>query len=276
MTPSDLETVAAIVLKRSGLVLTPDKGYLLENRLAPLARREGFASLDGLLAALKGGADDRLAWLVTEALTTNETSFYRDRTPFDAFEQEILPRTLSTKKSGDTLRIWSAACSSGQEAYSLAMLLDQNRAKLGGLKPKILATDISNAVLEKAKSGLFSQFEVQRGLPVRTLVEYFEKVDNMWKVSQKISSMIEFRRHNLLDPLEILGKFDAIFCRNVLIYFDQDTKRDVLNRISRQCTSDGFLVLGAAETVLGITTAFESVPSFRGLYTNAGAAAAAA
>ncbi len=272
MTRADLELVAELVRARSGLVLTSDKGYLVESRLAPLVRKENYDSLDAMLAALRAKPDDRLAWLITEAMTTNETLFFRDKTPFTRFVEDMLPDLASARGAGAPLRIWSAACSSGQEAYSLAMLLDENAAKLGGLQPQIIATDISTKVLEKAKAGVYSQFEVQRGLPVKMMVKYFEKVEDMWRVKPNIRSMVRFQRHNLLDEYGALPRFDIIFCRNVLIYFDQREKAEVLANLGRQCADDGFLILGAAETVVGVTDAFETVPGKRGLYRRTGEA----
>ncbi len=266
MTRADLEFVAEIVRARSGLVLTSDKGYLVESRLAPLVRKEDFESLEAMLAALRERPDERLAWLITEAMTTNETLFFRDKTPFTRFVEDMLPVLAETRAPGAPLRIWSAACSSGQEAYSLAMLLDEHASKLGGLQPQIIATDISNKVLEKAKAGVYSQFEVQRGLPVKMMVKYFEKVEDMWRIKPNIRSMVQFQRHNLLDEYGALPRFDIIFCRNVLIYFAQDEKVDVLANLGRQCVDDGFLILGAAETVVGLTDAFETVAGKRGLY----------
>lgn len=276
MTRADLDLVAELVRARSGLVLTPDKGYLVESRLTPLVRKEGFDTLDAMFAALRTKRDDRLAWLITEAMTTNETLFFRDKTPFTRFLEDMLPALTRARRPGAPLRIWSAACSSGQEAYSLAMLLDENAKKLGGLQPEIIGTDISTKVLEKAKAGVFSQFEVQRGLPVKMLVKYFEKIDDMWRIKPAIRSAVQFKRLNLLETYSNMPKFDIVFCRNVLIYFDQQQKADVLNKIARQCMDDGFLVLGSAETVMGMTDAFAAVPGKRGLYQRATPAARAA
>ncbi len=273
MNREDLEFIANLVKRRSGLVFTAEKEYLLESRLAPLARREGFASLDELIAKLRVTGQDRLAWQVTEALTTNETYFFRDKRPFELLEQEVLPRWVKARRPGDTLRIWSAACSSGQEPYSIAMILDENSVKMSGFNYEIVATDICTKMLEKAKAGLYSQFEVQRGLPVRTLVKYFEKVDEMWRIDPRLATNISFRRLNLVEDFRTLGKFDVVFCRNVLIYFDQAQKTDILSRVAAQSQRDGYLILGAAETVLGMTDAFETVKGLRSLYQRAGAQA---
>ncbi len=199
-------------------------------------------------------------------MTTNETSFFRDNKPFDTFRKEILPQILERKAATKQLRIWSAAASTGQEAYSLAMLLRDEGARLAGWKIEIVGTDISEAALRQARSGVFSHFEVQRGLPAQMLVKNFEKVDGSWRISAALRAMVQFRQFNLLENLSPLGSFDAVFCRNVLIYFDIETKAQVLAAIARRMTDQGVLFLGGAETVLGITDLLEPVPGSRGVY----------
>ncbi|WP_019962282.1 CheR family methyltransferase [Woodsholea maritima] len=252
------QILAAEVKKRSGLVLGPEKGYLIESRLAPVARAEGMASVEALVDAMR--MDQRLAKVVTEALCTHETFFFRDRTPFDMFQNVIIPAMGPARTSN--LRIWSAACSSGQEPYSLAILANE----MGRVRPDILATDISPNVLEKAKAGLYSQFEVQRGMAIQRLVKHFDQMGDSWKIKPMLRQMVRFEVLNLLDDFRHLGKFDVVFCRNVLIYFDVEDKRRVLERIANQLQPDGFLILGAAETVVGLTNAFRPVPGQRGLY----------
>jgi chemotaxis protein methyltransferase CheR len=254
------------VRRRSGLVLSADKAYLLESRLSPVARREGFQSIDAMIAALRTRRDERLAVLITEAMTTNETFFFRDKTPFDNFKDYMLPQLLKARSSGAAIRIWCAACSSGQEPYSLAMIVDELAATLGGRKVEIVATDLSSQVLEKAKAGVYSQFEVQRGLPVKMLVKHFEQQGEIWRVRPELKRFVHFQALNLLDDLRRFGVFDIVYCRNVLIYFDQPTKKDVLSRVAAQMTKDGFLVLGAAETVMNLSQDFVSVKARRGLY----------
>lgn len=273
MNASDIEFVSGLVRQRSGLVLTPDKAYLLESRLGPTARREGFESIEALVAALRTRRDERLATLVTEAMTTNETFFFRDKTPFDHFTEHALPALLEARPPGAKIRIWCAACSSGQEPYSLSMLIDEAAHKLGGRTVEILATDIDQSILEKAKAGIYSQFEVQRGLPVKMLVKNFEQHGEAWRVRPELKRCITFKLFNLLDDYRSLGTFDIVFCRNVLIYFDPKTKAAVLDRISKQTARDGFLMLGAAETVMGLTRAFEGIKTRRGLYQRVDAAA---
>ena len=268
--------VAEQAYKRSGLVLSEDKGYLLESRLAPLARAEGFASIDALIDGARKTSNDRLLWAITEALATHETFFFRDQTPFDLFSKDILPVLSRARGSNGTLRVWCAACSSGQEPYSLAMLLEEERARLGELRVEIVATDLAGRVLEKAKAGVYTQFEVQRGLAVQRLVTHFEQNGDQWRVSPRLRQMVSFRQQNLLENFGALGKFDVVFCRNVLIYFDADTKRDVLRRIARQTPEDGYLIMGAAETVVGLSQDFQPVEGRRGLYSKQSKASRAA
>lgn len=266
--------VAAEAYKRSGLVLSADKGYLLESRLAPLARAEGYPSIEALISAARRDSNDRLLWAITEALATHETFFFRDNTPFDLFKQDILPILSRARGNTGVLRIWCAACSSGQEPYSLAMLLEEERARLGGLRVEIVATDMAPRVLEKAKAGLYSQFEVQRGLAIQRLVTHFDQTGDQWRIKPNIRQMVSFEKQNLLESFASLGKFDVIFCRNVLIYFDAESKKKVLTRLSQQAASDGYLVMGAAETVVGLSNDFAPVDGRRGLYTQAGNVAA--
>ncbi|MGZ3304749.1 MAG: CheR family methyltransferase [Asticcacaulis sp.] len=268
MTPDDIEHLAAMLKSRSGLVLGADKTYLIESRLAPVARREGFPTVASLLSALRLKRDEKLMVAVTDAMTTNETFFFRDKLPFDQFKSDVLP-ALSKARSGGDVKIWCAACSTGQEPYSLAMIMDEMAGQLPRLKLDILATDISLRCLEKAQAGLYTQFEVQRGLPITTMVKYFEKVDEMWRISPKIRAAVRFKPFNLLDDLRGMGRQDVIYCRNVLIYFDLETKKRVLEQMATLLADDGYLFLGAAETVLGITDAFKPMPGMRGLYVKA-------
>jgi chemotaxis protein methyltransferase CheR len=265
MKPTDFDFIATLVRDRSGLVLSMDKSYLVESRLAPLARRDGFPSIDELVSAIRVRGDGKLIDSVVDAMTTNETFFFRDKTPFDIFEQSILP-DLIAKKRGGTIRVWCAAASTGQEPYSLAMVADAMGARMGGCKLEILGTDISERCLEKAKAGTYTQFEVQRGLPVQMLLKHFKKDGDTWRIDDRLKANIRFRPMNLLDDFRGLGRFDVIFCRNVLIYFDQKTKKQVLERMSSQVEGAGYLLMGAAETVLGVTDTFKPVAGLRGLY----------
>jgi chemotaxis protein methyltransferase CheR len=265
VTPLDYDYLRKLLKDRSGLVLSVDKQYLVESRLTPLARKAGIASLGELVAKLRSN-NERLAVDVVEAMTTNESFFYRDKIPFDHFRDTIMPGLLAGRARERRLRIWCAAASTGQEPYSLAMCLKEMKDKLVGWRVEILGTDLSTEVLEKAKAGVYSQFEVQRGLPIQMLVKHFSQVGDTWHISPEIRAMVQYRPLNLLSDFAHLGSFDVVFCRNVLIYFDQETKIGVLNRIARLLDPDGFLVLGAAETVVGLTDAFKPLVDKRGLY----------
>jgi chemotaxis protein methyltransferase CheR len=265
VTPLDYEFLRKLLKERSGLDLSVDKQYLVESRLLPLARRANLPGLGELVQKLKGGAE-ALATDVVEAMTTNETFFFRDKIPFDHLRSTILPELLQARASRRSLRIWCAASSTGQEPYSIAMCLKEIAPALAGWRVELVATDLSQAVLEKSKSGIFSQFEVQRGLPIQMLVKYFAQTGELWQINADIRAMVQFRQLNLLQDFSHLGTFDVIFCRNVLIYFDQDTKIGVFNRLARIIEPDGFLVLGAAETVVGLTEAFRPHPERRSLY----------
>jgi chemotaxis protein methyltransferase CheR len=246
------------------VVIDIDKTYLIESRLAPVARREGFAGIGEMIREIVERRADKLIWPVVEAMASSDTTFFRDRTPFDQLRNDIMP--VLARARHDTLRIWSAGCATGQEPYSLAMLIDEERGKTPGLRVDLLASDLSERCLEKAHSGLYTQFEVQRGLPSRLLIKYFEKTDENWTLSPRIRQMVRWRRMNLLGDLRPLGQFDVIFCRNVLSAFDDSTRKAVLEQIAMTLAEDGFLILGLNEAVSGLTQAFRPVPGRRGLY----------
>lgn len=273
MTPAEFEFVAQLLKRRSGLVLNSDKLYLLESRLGPVARKHGLAGLAAIAAKLKAG-DEPLAREVTEAMTTNESFFFRDKTPFDHFEKLMLPAMLKARAGSKRLRIWCAAASTGQEPYSLGMILREKQALVKDWRIDIIGTDLSSEVLARAKSGLYSQFEVQRGLPVQMMVKYFAKDREQWRIKDDVRSMVEYRQMNLLDSFVGLGTFDIIYCRNVLIYFDEATKRAILERMAQLLPDDGYLLLGAAETVVGITSAFTPLEGAQGVSVKASAKAA--
>ena len=266
MTPSDYEYLRKLLKERSGLDLSADKQYLVESRLVPLARRVGLTDIPELVKKIKGGGADALITEVVEVMTTNETFFFRDKIPFDHMRETILPALMQARANRRALRIWSAACSTGQEPYSIAMLLKEADKMLAGWRIEIVATDLSQSVLEKSKAGLFSQFEVQRGLPIQMLIKHFMQVGELWQLNADIRGMVQHRQLNLLQDFSQLGTFDVIFCRNVLIYFDQDTKAAIFERLAKQLEPDGVLMLGAAESVVGITDAFKPYPEKRGLY----------
>lgn len=266
MTPQDFQLMSSLVRERSGLVLGEDKAYLLESRLTPITRKNGMKSLEDLITAVKTKKDETLIVDIVEAMTTNESLFFRDSKPFDQLRELVLPQLLKSRESSRRIRIWSAACSSGQEPYSIAMLIKEAGSVFANWKVEIVATDLSMEMLNKAQSGVYSQFEVQRGLPISLLVKYFKQNGDRWEIDPALRSMVTYKPFNLLDDPAQLGKFDIVLCRNVLIYFDQDLKRQVLERISTVMTPDGTLYLGGAETVLGITEKFQPVAGQRGLY----------
>ena len=246
-------------------MITPEKKYLLESRLLPVAQKFGVQGLEGLVQKMRADRDLTLQHAVVEAMTTNETSFFRDNTPFQRLKEDLLPCFLKTRSAMKTLRIWSAACSSGQEPYSIAMLLKEYPA-LAGWRIEIVATDLSQEILAQAKSGVYSQFEIQRGLPIQLLVKYFMQQGDKWMVKPELKDMITFRSINLLQDMTALGRFDIIFCRNVLIYFDVQTKAKVLGSIKGVLHQDGVLFLGGAETVIGISDKFKPLTEVKGVY----------
>jgi chemotaxis protein methyltransferase CheR len=276
MTPHGFETIATLLRSASGLAIGPDKLYLLETRLAPLLRQHALGDLDALAAKLRAGGATVLERAVVEAMTTNESSFFRDDKPFTHFRGQALPKLHADRPAGARLRVWSAAASTGQEAYSLAMILAESRALLGTRTVEIVGTDLAREPLTRAREGVYSQFEVQRGLPMTMLVKYFKKDNGNWRISDALRAMVTFKEWNLLGDLRPLGTFDLVFCRNVLIYFDPPTKAKALEAIARQMTPDGLLYLGGAETVLGVTERFAPVPGDRGVYALAGSPATTA
>jgi chemotaxis protein methyltransferase CheR len=266
VTGNDYDFIRKLLKQRSGLMLSAEKQYLVESRLMPVAQRNRIPNLFELARRLRTGTDEALTAEVVEAMTTNETFFFRDRLPFDHFKGVILPALMAARERHKRIRIWCAAASTGQEPYSLAMMIREMAPALDGFRIEILATDLSREVLEKATAGLYSQFEVQRGLPIQLLLKYFTQHGEMWQIAPEIRAMVQYRPFNLLSDFSRLGPFDLIVCRNVLIYFDQPTKSDVLDRLARVIAQDGFLILGAAETTIGLTQGFRSVPDKRGLY----------
>jgi chemotaxis protein methyltransferase CheR len=265
VTPLDYEFLRKLLKERSGLDLSPDKQYLVESRLIPLARRVGLAGITELVQKIKAGSD-ALTSEVVEAMTTNETFFFRDKIPFDHLRDSILPALLQSRANRRSLRIWCAASATGQEPYSIAMCLKEFASALAGWRLEIVATDLSQGVLEKSRAGIFSQFEVQRGLPIQMLVKHFTQKGELWQLNADIRAMVQHRQLNLLQDFSHLGTFDVIFCRNVLIYFDQDTKAGIFDRLAKMLETDGVLLLGAAESVVGISDAFKLCPERRGLY----------
>jgi len=269
------DALCEFLRRNSGLVMDQTKQYLVESRVMPIVRRERLSSLDELVNILQKNQSPKLAKDVIEAMTINETYFFRDKSPFDQFRSFMLPALLAARQNEKRLRIWSAASSTGQEAYSLAMILDEFSPRMMGWKIEIVGTDLSEQVLEKARKAVYSQFEVQRGLPAPMLLRHFNQIGESWQLSDHIRSKATFRQLNLLQDFSSLGRFDVIFCRNVLIYFDAVRKTDILARMTRVLAPDGFLTLGASESLIGLKTDLVGHNEHRGIFTRAGATPAA-
>ena len=258
ITQAEFDIVRSLIRTEAGIVLEQGKEYLVEARLSPLARREGFASPSALIARL-GGIKSPLHTRVVEAMTTNETIFFRDIEPFEVLRKEVLPAMIDARRATRRLQIWCGASSTGQEPYSIAMTL-LDTPELAGWTIDILATDISTDVLARAREGLYSQLEVNRGLPATQLVKHFEKKGLEWQISQKLRSMVRFEYLNLMRPLPSMTAPDIVFLRNVLIYFDTSDKSAILTRIRGAMRQDGYLFLGAAETTRNLDDRFERLP----------------
>ncbi|MHB2165842.1 CheR family methyltransferase [Alsobacter sp. R-9] len=274
MTRDDFRALQALLQRSAGIALWDEKQFVAERRLETLAGETGCASVDDLMARVRRG-DGELETRVVEALTTNETYFFRDIRPFEQFETVMLPALIRARAAQRRIRIWCCAVASGQEAYSIAMVLARHKAALAGWKVDILGTDLSRAMVARAEAGRYTHFEVQRGLPMRELVEHFTREADGWHVSAALRAAVEFRVVNLARDLPALGSFDVVFCRNLLIYFDLPMKATVLTRVARLLAPDGWLVLGAAESVVGLNAGLVPDPANRGLYVRTPAAAAA-
>ncbi|HEY3694346.1 protein-glutamate O-methyltransferase CheR [Phenylobacterium sp.] len=265
MRSDDALLVSQLCAARAGLKVDPEKTYLLESRLAPVARRDGFGSIADLLASLRAKREERTIWAIVEAMTMGETSFFRDHKPFIRFRDEVLPDVVR-RRSGSPVRIWSAACAAGQEVYSLAMLVDGQSPHLSGARIELYGSDLNERALEKAQSGLYTQFEVQRGLPIRQLVQHFEKADDMWILSPRIRQMVRWRRINLVGDLSALGQFDVIFCRYLLSSLVAPMRARVLESLAMALAPGGYLVLGEGETAAAITDALQPLAGDGGLF----------
>ncbi|MBX7190732.1 MAG: protein-glutamate O-methyltransferase CheR [Sandaracinaceae bacterium] len=267
---SDFAFVRDFVLSRSAIVLEQGKEYLVEARLAPVARDAGLSGIPALVEQLRRQPSGALATRVVEAMTTNETSFFRDSHPFDALKSTIIPTLLERNRADRTINIWSAACSTGQEPYTIAMTLRENFPQLDSWKVRIVATDLAEHVLDRARAGRYRQLEVNRGLPALYLTKYFTRHGLDWEVTPALKQWTEFRQLNLIGDWGVMPRFDVVFLRNVLIYFDLDTKRKILGKVRRTMSRDGWLFLGSAETTLNIDEAFRRVHADRGhAYQNA-------
>ncbi len=257
VTAASFDYVRVLVREEAGIVLEPGKEYLVDSRLGSLARREGIASLDALVDSLRSGKAPELRRKVLDAMTTNETTFFRDTEPFELLRTTILPRLIAARAGVRRLRIWYAASSTGQEPYSVSMLIREHFPELLAWQLDQFATDISQPVLERARAGIYSQLEVNRGLPVQLLLKYFVKKGLDWQLSDSIRKMVTFQELNLNRPWPLLQKFDLVFIRNVMIYFDVDAKKRILSRIHGLLPPDGYLFLGAAETTFNLDPRFE-------------------
>lgn len=265
MTP-EYDYIRTLVKRSSAMVLEDGKEYLIQARLASLVRQEGLPTIEHLVAKLRERPDMALQSRVVEAMTINETSFFRDVNPFEVLRRHVLPALAKERQSTRTINIWSAACSTGQEPYSLAMLLRQVFPDSATWRIRIIATDLCSQVLERAKRGRFTQLEVNRGLPAPMLVKHFVQDGTEWQVKPEVRAMIEFRQMNLSAPWQGLPPLDVVLMRNVLIYFDVETKRRLLGYLREVLRPDGYLFLGAAETTFNIDGTFEAIEQGRTIY----------
>jgi chemotaxis protein methyltransferase CheR len=256
---TSFQYISDLVLKRSAIVLEPVKAYLVESRLSPLARQHGFESIAELVTALRAKPAGDLHQLVTEAMTTNETSFFRDIHPFDTLKTTILPELIAARGAQRALNIWCGACSSGQEPYTIGIVLREHFPTLATWNVRLVASDLSTQILARAQQGLYTQAEVNRGMPAPLLVKHFHKVGLQWQVKDHVRNLMQFVELNLIERWPPLSRMDIIFLRNVLIYFSSDTKRAILDKIARQLAPDGYLFLGGAETTLNLSEAFDRV-----------------
>jgi len=257
LNPADFDYLRQLVRKDSGIVLDQGKEYLVETRLAPVARECGIADVAAIVQILRAKPNDPLRARVMDAMTTNETSFFRDVHPFEALRTQVLPQLIQARAREKRLSVWCAAASTGQEPYTIAMILRDLLGPNHDWRLDITGTDLSVEVLEKARAGRFSQLEVNRGLPAPLLIKWFERQGSDWVIKPEVRSMVQFRQMNLIEPWPALGQFDLVFIRNVLIYFDVDTKREILRRCRGVLRADGYLFLGAAETTLNLDVEFD-------------------
>lgn len=263
--PTTFARIRKLIYERAALVLEDGKEYLVESRLSPIAREHGFETIDALCEALP--ARRELTAQVVDAMTTNETSFFRDQHPFEAVREHVMPQLIAARSRRRSLRIWCAACSTGQEPYSIAMLLEEHFPQLAGWDVRIEATDLSQSVIARARQGRYSQLEVSRGLPPHLLAKYFYKECTEWEVRPELKRYVRFSELNLIAPWSAMDTFDIVFLRNVLIYFDLQTKLGILAKVHRQSARDGYLVLGGSESTPHEFTSFVRLPIARaGIY----------
>ena len=253
---SDVDFLRGLVAAHSGNVIAPRQVYMLEQRLNPLAQKSGLEGVQELVLQLRHTNNPALSRRVAEAVTVNESSFFRDLHMFDALRKTILPDLIRKNQGTRSLRIWCAACSSGQEPYSTAMVIQEHFPNLANWNVEIVATDYSEEMLAKSRSGQYTQLEINRGLPTNTLVKFFDRTGSLWQAKKVLREMIEHRRMNLTRPWPSLGTFDIVMIRNVLIYFDQATKNDVLNRVTNLLSPEGYMFIGSSESLIGLGLPF--------------------
>jgi len=273
ITRPDFDFIRDLVRVKAGIVLDPGKEYLVESRLVPLARKEGFPSLTDLVAGLRNRSTNGLHYRVVEAMTTNETTFFRDHQPFELLRTKVLPEVVSRRSAGRNISIWCAASSSGQEPYSIAMLMREHFGFLATWRVDFIASDLSQEMLARTRQGRYSQLEINRGLPAAYLVKYFRKEGAEWQIRDELRQMLTLREINLAQPWPLLPPLDIIFMRNVLIYFSIGSKKEILARVRRLLKADGYLFLGGTETTLNLDDSFEAVPGLATCYRLKGAVA---
>jgi len=263
---SSSRILAGLLEARTGQQLTMSRRWRIETALSALLRERGIPTLDELITILVMGREPALATKVVEALLNNETYFFRDRTPFDLLSKAALPKLMQRRQSTKLIRIWSAGCSTGQEAYSLAMMFAEDPQRWAGWTIDILGSDVSESAVRRARDGIYSQFEVQRGLGIAQMIRWFEECEGGWRAIEQLRRLVRFQVHNLLEPAPHPGEFDIVLCRNVLLYLNAERRTHVFERIASAIASDGCLMLGAGETVIGQTRRFEADTEARGLY----------
>lgn len=257
---NDFDFIREMLFKHSAIVLDDSKTYLVDSRLGTVARNEGIGSLEELVEKMRRQPFNGLHWKVIEAMTTNETSFFRDIHPFEALKKVVVPELIARRQTERELRIWCGACSSGQEPYSILMLLRENFPLLAGWNIQLIATDISNEMLQRSREGCYRQMEINRGLPAALVVKYFQRLGVEWQIKEEIRRMVQFSQINLSGAWMALPMMDIVMMRNVLIYFDLETKRTILGKVRRLLKPDGYLFLGGAETTLNLDDSYERVP----------------
>lgn len=258
--PAWLEILRREIKRSTGVVIEADRAASAISRLAPLARELGFPDAAHLCLAMMGPRREQILRAVVDAMMINETSFFRDKAPFEEFRRDVMPQLLQARAATRSLRIWCAACATGQEAYSLAMLFDEEARLFSGWSIEIIATDVSQSAIETARAGRYNQFQVQRGLPVSQLLRYFRREDDTWTIAEHVKSRVRFERSNVLEADGAPGRFDAICCRNLMLYFDAEGKKALLKRLRNALAPDGFLLLGSTETSLGLSDDFTATP----------------